>query len=102
MEKGTKIFANSSFLIFRTANRNGKALQIPKVQLTRQDTGVREVKVAFQLPGNEHFMIISMSEKRIDRPLRPEKERSKHQHLRILLPPQLQAANKCAFRANQR
>jgi hypothetical protein len=44
-----KFFANSSFLIFRTANRNGKALQISKVQLMRHDTGVRETKLTLPI-----------------------------------------------------
>jgi hypothetical protein len=55
-----KFFANSSFLIFRTANRNGKALQIPKVQLMRHDTGVREVKGAFPIArAMKHSMMIA-------------------------------------------
>jgi hypothetical protein len=37
-------FANSSFLIFRTANRNGKALSDPKGAAYEAYTGVREVK----------------------------------------------------------
>lgn len=42
-EKKQDFFANSSFLIFRTANRNGKALSDPKgVQLMRRETPVLE------------------------------------------------------------